>query len=160
MIRRLRPGEGALWREIRLEALATAPAAFSSRHADWAARPLAEFEARIAESAVFVAEAAGAVLGSACLADDDDPAQAGRGWLVSVYVTPRARRQGLGAALVAAAVDAARASGKTEICLDVGQANTAARATYAQAGFVAPAQAARRQGAPSAAEITLHLALW
>ncbi len=94
-IRRLTPGDAKVWREIRLAALAGAPGAFSSRHADWARRPLADFAARIAAASVHVATLGDRTVGCAVLAAADDPAlRAWRGWVESVDVVPDARGQG------------------------------------------------------------------
>ncbi len=55
--------------------------------------------------------------------------------ILSVAVMPEARRSGVGRALLAAAMDEARACGAASMFLEVAEANTAARALYAGAGF-------------------------
>ena len=56
-------------------------------------------------------------------------------WLEDLYVSDEARGAGLGRALVAAAVDRARARGCARVELDVSDANPPALALYAAAGF-------------------------
>ncbi|MGH7082265.1 MAG: GNAT family N-acetyltransferase [Acetobacteraceae bacterium] len=51
-------------------------------------------------------------------------------------VVPRARRQGIGSALLAAAMAAAAAAGAERMLLEVGAANEAARSLYEKAEFV------------------------
>lgn len=58
-------------------------------------------------------------------------------WLEDLYVSSDARRFGLGAALVAAAIDRARARGCGRIELDVSESNRAAWALYERMGFSA-----------------------
>lgn len=63
--------------------------------------------------------------------------------ILAVGVAPEARRGGLGTALVAAAIDTARARGVARMFLEVAESNTAARVLYARAGF---APVGRRRG--------------
>lgn len=55
--------------------------------------------------------------------------------LFSLWVAPEARGQGLGAALVQAAIAWARGRGHDRLLLDVGDANRTAIALYAALGF-------------------------
>lgn len=68
---------------------------------------------------------------------------AGEAELLTLAVVPRARRRGLGRALLAEAEARAAAAGAAEIFLEVTEDNAAARALYAAAGYT---QAGRRQG--------------
>lgn len=61
---------------------------------------------------------------------------AGEGEVLTIGVAPAARRQGVGDALVAAAVVAATAGGAESLFLEVAADNAAAQALYAKAGFV------------------------
>lgn len=56
--------------------------------------------------------------------------------LLRIVVDQRSRRQGLGSALVMAAVDAVAARGATEMVLEVGADNAAALSVYRRHGFV------------------------
>lgn len=55
--------------------------------------------------------------------------------ILTLAVQPSARRQGLGARLVAAAIDRATASGATRMFLEVAEDNAPARALYVSLGF-------------------------
>ncbi len=63
--------------------------------------------------------------------------------IITLAVHPAARRQGLARVLVAEALDTARSGGVRRILLEVAVDNDAARALYAQAGFV---ETGRRRG--------------
>jgi ribosomal-protein-alanine N-acetyltransferase len=63
--------------------------------------------------------------------------------ILTLAVRPEARRRGIGAALVAAAASQAQSRGAGALFLEVGVANTAARALYAGLGL---AEAGRRKG--------------
>ena len=63
--------------------------------------------------------------------------------ILTLAVRPAARREGLGARLVEAAVVRAAARGAERMFLEVAEDNVAARALYARTGFV---EAGRRRG--------------
>lgn len=155
-VRRLAPYEADLWRTIRLNALASEPAAFAERHDDWAGRPLSDFAERLTGSAVFLAEFAGAAVGCAELTPDEGGAP-GRGWVESVFVSRLSRGRGVADALLAAVEGEARRQGLTELCLDVGTANAAARGAYGRAGYAEMPD--RPPGSDAACEITLRRVL-
>jgi ribosomal protein S18 acetylase RimI-like enzyme len=58
------------------------------------------------------------------------------GYVYSVYVEPSFRRQGHGRAILAAAIELARETGKRSLRLYVKETNDAAIAMYRSAGFV------------------------
>jgi len=60
---------------------------------------------------------------------------AGEAEMLTLAVDPAARRQGLGARLVAGFIGESRARGAETAFLEVARSNTAARALYARAGF-------------------------
>ncbi|MET0183450.1 MAG: ribosomal protein S18-alanine N-acetyltransferase [Caulobacterales bacterium] len=60
---------------------------------------------------------------------------AGEAEILTIGVTPKARRNGAGRALVAAACEAARAAGAARMILEVAADNHTARALYGSAGF-------------------------
>ncbi len=152
-IRRLSPEDVGIWRAIRLEALATAPQAFSSRHADWVDRPLADFAARLDTAAIFAAWAGGTLAGCAALTPDTEDRH--RAWVESVFVRPASRGKGVADSLMAAIVNEARDQGLTDLLLDVGAANGPARKTYQRAGFDRLGD--RPPGSNDACEITMRL---
>ncbi len=55
--------------------------------------------------------------------------------ILTLATMPQARRQGVGRALLDAALDWARAGGATRVFLEVSDANIPAQALYAAAGF-------------------------
>jgi GNAT superfamily N-acetyltransferase len=61
--------------------------------------------------------------------------------LISMWVAPEARRQGIGAALVEAVAHWARTRGLKRLFLDVVERNTPAIALYARKGFIATGEA-------------------
>lgn len=63
-------------------------------------------------------------------------AAAGESEILTLAVTPDARRQGLGAELLGTAMQTALLHGATEMFLEVAAGNTAALALYRAAGFV------------------------
>jgi GNAT superfamily N-acetyltransferase len=81
---------------------------------------------------VTVAEQAGHVLGFAAVSVDN-----GVGWLEQLYLAPGHTGQGLGTALLAAALAQLRAQGVDCVRLWCFQANTGARRFYEREGFVA-----------------------
>ena len=70
-------------------------------------------------------------------------AAAGEAEVLTLAVSPGARRRGMGRALVAAAATQAQQSGATAMFLEVAVSNTAARALYGGLGFT---EAGRRKG--------------
>ena len=65
------------------------------------------------------------------------------GYIGNVAVAPRARRQGVGGALIGALVGRARETGLSFLTLEVREGNAPARALYAACGF---AEVGRRKG--------------
>lgn len=68
---------------------------------------------------------------------------AGEAEILTLGVDPEARRAGLGAALLDAALDTARADQCETVFLEVSEANAAAAALYASAGFAETGRRAR-----------------
>ena len=132
-IRRLGAHEGPRLRAIRLRALAEAPDAFGSTHDEAEARPPDSWAAQLREIPTFVAVVDGEDVGIVRGARDDSHADAA--WLISMWVAPEVRGQGVGEALIDAVVEWARASGAGRLLLDVGDHNRPAIALYARMGF-------------------------
>lgn len=139
-VRRIRPDEGALLRRVRLEALADAPDAFGSTHAQalaysddaWQSR--AEVCAGSDTDAIFFTEHAGSVVGMAgghVAPDDATPT------LISMWISPDARGLGGGEALVEAVVGWCRGIGANCVQLWVTETNAPAIALYERTGFTA-----------------------
>lgn len=139
-VRRIRPTDWQLLRELRLAALVDAPRAFGQSHEEAAAQPPAEWaaNARSASSGHrrvwFVAEdeagrAVGLVHGRRRPPDDC--------LLFSMWVAPEARRDGAGSALVDAVGEWGAEWGASRVVLWVIRGNDGAREFYERIGFKA-----------------------
>ena len=137
---RIRADEADLLRDVRLAALADAPGAFASTHeresgfdsAEWERRATAASSGRAAAS-FFARDAAGQVVGLVGVFENRvDPATAE---LVSMWVSPSGRGQGVGSALVERAIGWAGEAGYARIELWVARGNDAAERLYARRGF-------------------------
>jgi GNAT superfamily N-acetyltransferase len=133
LVRETVAGDWQALRDIRLEALRDAPAAFGSTYEREARRGEAHWHNRIAHGGTFLA----------FLPDASGPAGLIGGYredpvtveLVSMYVRPNARGRGVGEALVAAVIDWARKRNATTVHLWVTETNAPARALYERCGF-------------------------
>ena len=141
-IRRIRRDDGPSLRAFRLRALADAPMAFGSTLAGEAAftddvwRERAERGASGDDRITFVAEDNGRWVGIATgLANDSDVPGDPRPELVGMFVDREARGQGVGAALVNAVIDWARARRAGGLCLWVTATNGPAITLYERCGF-------------------------
>ncbi len=138
---RLTPEDWQAHRALRLEALATNPEAFGATYADNAAYDEATWRARMEAVTYWQGLRDGEALGMVGLwdpltnPDELDEAEV-TPFLISMFVRPAARGQGLGAALVQAVIAEARARGHRQLVLDVREANEPAKALYRAHGFV------------------------
>ncbi len=133
-LRRLSPADAALFRAIRLEALRDEPDAFVSTFEEESGKPLSFFADRLARSAVFSAFRGSEPLGVAGFYVQPGPKHAHKGMLWGMYVRPHARGTGVGAMLVEAVIEHARAHVEL-IELTVVSENAAARRLYERFGF-------------------------
>jgi len=163
LVRRLEPGEGAAYRSIRLRALEDAPEAFCASLEEAQARPLEEWGVRLAQAAVsgidcpLAAERDGELVGLVwAKVDADDPDTVN---LFQMWVAPQCRGQGVAGALLAGAIDWARARGARTVGLGVNCANRAAVALYQRAGFRILGEAYPMAGAPGRMEYAMRLRL-
>ncbi|HYL26821.1 MAG TPA: GNAT family N-acetyltransferase [Candidatus Nitrosotalea sp.] len=126
--------EWALFRKLRLEALFEAPGAFSSTFADWQDADEARWQRRLTEvpfnAIAYLDRAPAGMVGAT------EPDARGAIELISMWVAPFARGQGVGDALVHAVVEWAGAQGAASVFLEVVEANGRARAFYERCGFV------------------------
>ena len=139
IVRRIREDEGQSLRAVRLAALADAPAAFASTY-DAEAQFVDEvWDGRArggstgGDLATFLAEDDGQVVGLVSGYRPDPAATTVE--LVSMWIAPAARREGIGRGLVAALVDWAAESGAGAVELWVTRGNDAAQRLYERAGF-------------------------
>ncbi|MFJ4220250.1 GNAT family N-acetyltransferase [Curtobacterium luteum] len=144
-LRRVTADDWAVWRPVRLAALADAPAAFGSRLADWEDAPEHRWRTRLslpgaldliavdtAEHPTVDAGPVRAVGMASGVPDADDPR---RVELISMWVAPDERRRGVARALIDAVATWAAEQGARELVLAVVPDNTGARETYARTGF-------------------------
>ncbi len=138
-VRQLQKGQGLLWRDLRLAALADSPDAFATTYESQVGRSEAEWkrmlDERVADprSASFVAEIEGESAGMAfCQLDTTDRRVA---HVYSFWVAPRFRRRGVGRALLASALVWIRTQGAQVAELSVNETSESAISLYAAAGF-------------------------
>jgi ribosomal protein S18 acetylase RimI-like enzyme len=143
-IRRLTTEDFETYRRVRLAALREAPGAFGSTFAGESRLTEADWVRRLANEmrAVFVAEDDGEVLGLAAGAPDDEDPKAG--FLVSMWVHPRARGRGHGDALVQTVLRWLAASGCELVRLHVTEGNDPAAELYRRNGFALSGHQLRR----------------
>ncbi len=115
----------------------TDPAALAAIHAEAFDAPwdAASLTGLLASPGVFAVEEADGFILIRVVADEAE--------ILTLAVRPAARRSGLGARLVEAAMVRAAALGAERMFLEVAENNVAARALYTRAGFV---EAGRRRG--------------
>lgn len=138
-IRRLRSGEGQLFRRVRLAALAESPAAFGSSYesalqrtaASW--RQQADGTVQGTDRATFLAFAAGRPVGITALYRDENRADVGE--LLQVWVEPAFRGRGVAGELLELILAWARENGFGRVVARVMEGNERALAFYDKHGF-------------------------
>lgn len=134
IIRRLGPGDGGAYRQIRLEALKTTPEAFATTYADAVKKDQPQFEDQIARACVFAAFSGGRIVGMAGFYQEAGERFQHKGVLWGMYVTPSFRNAGMGEDLVGAVLD--HAKGIVDLVnLCVVTQNASAIALYRKTGF-------------------------
>lgn len=139
VVRRVGREEGALLKSVRLSALADSPAAFGSSYAAKAEQPddhwrdRARLGAAGQSSVTFFAIVGESVVGLVS-AYRPDPAELSAE-LVSMWMSPTHRGEGVATALVTAVVDWAHQSGMATLELWVTRGNDAAVGLYETVGF-------------------------
>ncbi len=141
-LRPLTPEDAATWLALRLRALHDHPRAFLASVAEDERLGVAGVAERLAQPpdrAMVIGAFVGDLLsGMVGVYRDQRDKTRHRATLWGMYVAPSARRCGLGRALVAAAIDAARAMpGVERLSLSVDTVNLPAKALYESMGFVA-----------------------
>lgn len=156
-IERLTTSEGARLRTIRLRALRDAPDMFGSTYEETEARPAESFAQQLEDLATFVAVDDGRDVGLVRGGPHESLADAA--YLISMWVEPEARGQGVGIALIEAVVRWATHDGYARVVLDVGTHNVHAIALYARAGFIEGGEPLLPPPRPGVVEIQMGLAL-
>ncbi|MEO8506816.1 MAG: GNAT family N-acetyltransferase [Betaproteobacteria bacterium] len=136
-MRRLVPADAAAYRVVRLRGLREHPEAFTSSYEDDVQKPLAATQARLAaaESPLYGAFVDGVLAGGIGMSRESRGKGRHKADIVAMYVMPEFARRGIARALLARAIDEARAAGLLQLTLTVTQTNTAARELYASVGF-------------------------
>jgi ribosomal protein S18 acetylase RimI-like enzyme len=138
-VRLLTPEDAAVYWSLRLRALREHPEAYLTSYEESIDTPLAEVSGRLSllENAVFGAfDQAGALVGIAGAFREKRAKVRHKATIVGVYVAPEARGQGVGAAVVGAAVECARGwEGVTQLHLAVAVPNEPAQRLYRSLGF-------------------------
>lgn len=141
-VRPIRPGEGALLREVRLAALAANPGAFLETYDEVAADSDDLWAARVAASTgegdqlVLVALADGRPVGMAGIARDIGQRRRHRATLWGVWLDPACRGRGVGRRLVQEALDWAARAGVRAVYLEVVENEDPSWSLYGRLGFV------------------------
>jgi ribosomal protein S18 acetylase RimI-like enzyme len=133
-VRRLTAGEGETYRKIRLEALKTAPSAFSSSYGAECGKPLKHFENRVSNGCVFGAFQGNDIIGVSGFYQQSGSKLDHKGVLWGMYVSPKARNLSAGRKLVQAVIEHAQ-DFVDLITLTVATENEAAVALYTTMGF-------------------------
>jgi GNAT superfamily N-acetyltransferase len=153
LVREITADDWELMRDVRLSALAEAPYAFGSTHAREVAFGEPQWRGRINERSVsYLAQAR----------PDEEPAglagvyvEDGVADLVSMWVRPGCRGQGVGEALVEAAASWARGRGFCTLFLWVTESNPAAMRLYERCGFAVTGERQPLPWDPAVAEIRM-----
>lgn len=134
-VRRLSPDDWTIERDLRIAALADAPAAFGSRLSDAEGFSEADWRSRLSGQLRFTAWLNDEPVGTVGFAAAKDPYPAGTAILVGMWIAPFARGLGVANRLVAAVVEQCRRDGMTAIWLSVSDGNVVAERLYARHGF-------------------------
>lgn len=135
MIRMLAPGDGDIFRRIRLESLRCEPGSFASEYDDWAGLSDLEWEGRAIAHPVFVDFDGGEPVGLMGLVRHEAAKLRHRALLVMVYLRAAHRGKARAEALLGAVIEHARLGGVRQIELEVSAENPAALRFYARMGF-------------------------
>lgn len=146
-------------RDVRIRALAEAPSAFGSRLEEEQDRPEAFWRSRLEwhAAATFLAVQGHETVG--LVRTFVEPEDVTSAKLVSMWVAPPVRRQGVGWQLVAAVVQWAQDHDATNVRLWVTETNVAARRLYESCGFVLSGGRQTLPSDPTLSEVAMRLDL-
>jgi GNAT superfamily N-acetyltransferase len=156
VVRGLTEADWEVLRRIRLMALTDAPAAFETLLADaaaWSDQRWRERARGSATSRLFMAHCDDHPAGMAGIYAEDD----GSAEVISVWVRPERRRQGVARVLIIAAIDFAVAAGLSPVHIWVAEGNAAARRLYEALGFRATGNHKPVRSQPSIEEHEMRL---
>ncbi|KGB81090.1 hypothetical protein JT55_15220 [Rhodovulum sp. NI22] len=135
IFRRLVPGDAALWRDIRLEALQNDPPAFATRYEEIADRPLAFFAEMLAQANYHAGFDGGRAAGVMGWVAEPYMAARHRAMLISVYIRPAWRGTGAAGQLLHHALADAARHGIRQMELGARAGDPRAVAFYKRHGF-------------------------
>ncbi len=142
VVRQLGIDDVDILRTIRLEALRSDPDAFGSTLEREESRTEDDWRAWLGRGATFAADADDGPAGLVVAIPGNDPRTVG---IYAMFVSARARQQGIGRALVEAAVEWAASTGAERATLLVIDGNTLAAALYESCGFAYTGESERRE---------------
>jgi ribosomal protein S18 acetylase RimI-like enzyme len=131
----LGPDDWESHRDLRLEALLTAPTAFAMTHADSLHRDEADWRASLTRVTHWQVRNGDRAVGMAGLWEQTDEQGGVTAHLVAMFVRPQDRRRGAGDLLLRTVVEAARSRGHERLHLHVETSNGGAVRIYERAGF-------------------------
>lgn len=159
--RRIRADEGPRLRQVRLDAIADSPGAFTTRLEAAQSRPaeawerVAEAHSQAADQATWFAEVDDEVAGMISAFRTDDGAVT----MTSLWSVPGHRQQGVADALVATVREWAREGNATEVRQWLVARNAHARAFHDALGFVPTGAERPYEPAPQLREVEMRLPL-
>ncbi|MGH8823166.1 MAG: GNAT family N-acetyltransferase [Jiangellaceae bacterium] len=154
---RVGPDDWAVWRDMRLRALQDAPTAFGSTYESQVGRTEQQWRDRLhpANGLTCLSMLHGRIVGMAAGHPEGD----GVVELISMWVSPDARRRGVGDALVDEVVRWAREQHADAVQLWVTRGNDSAERLYARHGFVRTGAVQPLPSNPALDEIAMRLRL-
>jgi ribosomal protein S18 acetylase RimI-like enzyme len=169
VVRRAGPQDWRTYRDLRLAALLDSPRAFWTMYADAATFVEADWRSRL-EWPIWIADAAVSpdpvrppapvgLVGLWHAPETPGAGTAGEILLVQMWVASWVRGRGAADALLAAAVETARADGWGRVVLEVAEENLRAAGCYRRAGFVATGRRAVMPWDPAVVEVEMALDL-
>ena len=135
IIRKLEPGEGAIFGQIRVEALRTNPESFAAEAADYDQFSEKDWEPILTSRTAFVAFDSERPVALASIVGFGLSRLAHRAEVSNVFVSPDYRGTGLSARLWDAVENYARSQGIQQLELAVNAENTAALRFYERRGY-------------------------
>ena len=155
-LRRIRPTDDAILRDVRLAALKEAPDAFAANLTETEAWPAGRWQERAERNAagddaitLFAEENAAACGMVGGQRSRSDPSAA---MLVAMWVSPNHRRRGIGKLLVNGVISWAESARYSIVQLWVTDSNAAAKTLYESAGFEATSTTQRLPSNPNLSE--------
>jgi GNAT superfamily N-acetyltransferase len=154
VVREVTPDDWEILRDVRLAALREAPQAFGSSYAREAPFTEEQWRGRINDRSVTL---------FAYLPENPEPAglagvyvEDGVADVVSMWVRPSARGNGVGAALIGATTDWAKTRDHDSLLLWVTGSNTSARRLYERCGFTLTGESQPLPSDPAIPEIRMR----